>query len=827
MKKSSISTADKLLCKALIDPCVMLLKNGSFMAGFRLLGSDLDAATPLQRQDVARVVSDLIRRYDEHYTLHVITHRIPFTNYPKGEFSEKVTMLMDAERQMFFETLGNNFETQLYCFLTYDPASLGDKAKRKKAKAKELVTDAKLNDFKIELENFAQALSLAFSVEPLRDSDFISVLDAILNGDTPKSAKLPESFIPIEIDNLLARDFNPGSPLIYDNRYLSVVTVDGLPDSTYAGMLSVMQSLPFEYTWSIRFKPKDRATAQKIITKNFNMYWQRRMPLMDQVLRVQSSRQNLDAIEKAGDAEQAQAELEAERWIFGNFTGVIIIRSDVNLSGEDARRKLRSQENQLVNELQKLSFKVRPEHMNAAEAFLGALPGHKNENVREPLISSMNAAHLMPLGAAWTGPEYDPCPMFNKAPCLFQTGSLGRNPFRLSLHVGDVGHTLVLGPTGSGKSTLLGLIVAQFDRYKDSQVFVFDKGRSMYPLISAMDNAQFYNLGSENSPALCPLASLEEPGDLEWAANFLETLVELNRGEINPERSKKIQMALKMMAESTTSGSERRLSAIAVDIQDQALKNALMPYTLDGVYQRYLDGTENTLRYSAVNAFELEELLNLDRKVYVPTLQYLFREIEKRLDGRPTLVVLDEAWIMFDTESFAKKIEEWLRVLRKANASVVLATQSLSDVLNRPIGQVVIDSCETKILLPNSQIRSAEMKKLYNEYLQLNETEIEILANARPKQHYYYTSRLGHRLFSLELGRGALDFIGSSSREDLKTIDALQQSHGKDWVIQWLKLKDPDAAKFWTDYLCKLPQFSGQNDTPPRPEFGSSVTALK
>lgn len=806
--KQSVSTADKLLSKALIDPRVMLLKDGSLMGGFRLLAADLDAATPQQRQDIARTVSDLIRRYDEHYTLHVVTHRIPFTDYPRGEFSEKVTLLIDAERQMFFETPGNNFETQLYCFLTYDPASLGDKAKRRKAKAKELVDEAKLNDFKIELENFAQALSLSFSVSPLEENDYISVLDAVLNGGPPKTAALPESFLPVEIDNLLARDFTPGSPLIYDNRYLSVVTVDGLPDATFAGMLAVTQSLPFEYAWSIRFKPKDRATAQKIITKNFNMYWQRRVPLMDQIMRVQSSRQNLDAIEKAGDAEQAQAELEAERWIFGNFTGVVIIRSDDSLSGVEARRKLRSQENQLVNELQKLSFKVRPERMNAAEAFLGALPGHRRENVREPMISSMNAAHLMPLGAAWTGPDCDPCPMFNKAPCLLQTGSLGRNPFRLPLHVGDVGHTLVLGPTGSGKSTLLGLIVAQFDRYRDSQVFVFDKGRSMYPLISAMDNAQFYNLGAENSPALCPLSSLEEPGDLEWAANFLETLVELNRGEINPERSKKIQAALKVMAESTAASSERRLSAIAVDIQDQALKNALTPYTLDGVYQRYLDGTENTLRYSAVNAFELEELLNLDKKVYIPTLSYLFREIEKRLDGRPTLVVLDEAWIMFDTESFAKKIEEWLRVLRKANASVVLATQSLNDVLNRPIGQVVIDSCETKILLPNSQIRSTEMKRLYSEYLQLNDTEIEILANARPKQHYYYTSRLGHRLFTLELGRGALDFIGSSSREDLKTIDDLQRSYGKDWVIHWLKLKDPDAARFWNEYLAELPQFA-------------------
>ena len=96
---------------------------------------------------------------------------------------------------------------------------------------------------------------------------------------------------------------------------------------------------------------------------------------------------------------------------------------------------------------------------------------------------------------------------------------------------------------------------------------------------------------------------------------------------------------------------------------------------MNGAYGQYLDGTSTDISYSRVNAYELEELMNHAQQVVTPTLLYLFHEIEKRLDGKPTLIILDEAWLALSTPLFAAKLKEWLKVLRKANAAVVLATQ--------------------------------------------------------------------------------------------------------------------------------------------------------
>jgi len=66
------------------------------------------------------------------------------------------------------------------------------------------------------------------------------------------------------------------------------------------------------------------------------------------------------------------------------------------------------------------------------------------------------------------------------------TRTEGATPFRLVTHVGDVGHTLIVGPTGAGKSVLLATFVLQFRRYDRARIFVFDKGRSIRATVLAL-----------------------------------------------------------------------------------------------------------------------------------------------------------------------------------------------------------------------------------------------------------------------------------------------------------------------------------------------------
>ncbi len=88
-------------------------------------------------------------------------------------------------------------------------------------------------------------------------------------------------------------------------------------------------------------------------------------------------------------------------------------------------------------------------------------------NVRQPIVSTLNLAHMMPVSAVWAGPEKN---AHLDGPPLIVTRTDGATPFRLVTHIGDVGHTMIVGPTGMGKSVLVAMMAMQFRRYPGSRV---------------------------------------------------------------------------------------------------------------------------------------------------------------------------------------------------------------------------------------------------------------------------------------------------------------------------------------------------------------------
>ena len=136
------------------------------------------------------------------------------------------------------------------------------------------------------------------------------------------------------------------------------------------------------------------------------------------------------------------------------------------------------------------------------------------------------------------------------------------------------------------------------------------------------------------------------------------------------------------------------------------MRDALAPYTLHGNAGHLLDGESDNLAFSDFTCFELEALWPYADSEKLPVLSYLFHRIERQLTGSPAVIILDEAWVMLGHPIFRAKIVEWLKVLRKANCAVVMATQSLTDAINSGILDIIIESTATRIFLPNTAANS-------------------------------------------------------------------------------------------------------------------------
>ena len=234
---------------------------------------------------------------------------------------------------------------------------------------------------------------------------------------------------------------------------------------------------------------------------------------------------------------------------------------------------------------------------------------------------------------------------------------------------------------------------------------------------------------------------------------------------------------------------QRTLTGLSVLLQSNALRQALQPYVLGGAHGKLLDADADRLGSGSVQCFEMEELIH-SKAAVLAVLGYLFARLDERFDGAPTLLILDEAWLFLDDPVFAARIRQWLKTLRKKNVSVIFATQSLADIQNSSIAPAIVESCASRIFLPNPQATEPQIRTIY-EGFGLNSRQIGIVAEAVPKRDYYYQSRLGNRLFDLDLGPVALAFAGASSPEDQRAIDnvcaALSSSlPASDFAAAWL-----------------------------------------
>jgi type IV secretion system protein TrbE len=800
-RHSGPSFSDLLPYAALIDNGTLLLKDGSLMAGWYFAGPDSESSTDFERNEVSRQINSILARLGSGWMIQVEAVRVPATAYPARDnchFPDKVSALIDEERRKRFEAADGHYESQHAIILTYR-----EPEKRKSGLVKYVYSDDEsrattfadraLDHFRRSIREFEQYMGNVVSIRRMvtqeteerggtRTAKYDDLLQfarfCIVGENHP--IRLPD--IPMYLDFVVTAEFHHGLSPLVDNRYLAVVAIDGFPAESWPGILNSLDLMPLTYRWSSRFVILDSVEARQRLERTRKKWLQKVRPFMDQLFQTNSGAIDQDAALMVAETEDAIAEANSQLVAYGYYTPVIVMFDD-----DEAR--LREKTEGVRRLIQAEGFAARIETLNATEAFLGSLPGNWYANIREPLVNTRNLADLVPLNSVWSGSPVAPCPFYpDGSPPLMQVAS-GSSPFRLNLHSGDVGHTLIFGPTGSGKSTLLALIAAQFRRYRQAQLFAFDKGKSMYPLTVAV-GGDHYDVGAGETLTFCPLSQLEDDGDKAWAAGWLETLVELQGVKVTPDHRNAIARQIELMAAS----SRRSLSDFVSGVQMREIKDALRHYTVDGPMGHLLDAEEDGLTLSDFQTFEIEELMNLGDRNLVPVLLYLFRRIEKRLTGAPSLIILDEAWLMLGHPAFREKIREWLKVLRKANCAVVLATQSISDAEKSGIIDVLKESCPTKICLPNGAARESGTREFY-ERIGFNERQIEIVATALPKREYYVASPDGRRLFDMALGPITLSFVGASGKDDIKRIDELRVHHGDDWTVHWLKQRGIENAE--------------------------------
>jgi type IV secretion system protein VirB4 len=814
------SYGDLLGWFGLVDDGVMETTTGLFLASWYFRGEDLASSTPEELENLSAQINSILAQLDGRWSLHVDSSRLFTKGYAQqGAFPDTTTLTIDEERRALYEAEGTHLETAHALTVAWEVPTLtaakveawvyGDETpSTSKAEHKQHM----LEKFKRLIESFEVSLSSILQLRRMHAYEVgkdefgrPNVYDSMLEyfefcaTGRQRAVRLPTipayidraiGSIGLSVESLIANvGFGTGNIVrIGTDTYVRTVTITGYPSSSHPSILSRLDHLGIEYRWNTRFLCMDPYQAQNKIKSKQRVWDQKKKSLVAQVRNDPRAKEDSDAVEMVSETQAALAEVNSGLVRYGHYTSTVVLM-------DTAIERLTEKVGEVKKLLSNLGFECIEEDINNADAFIGTMPGNRLANVRGGLHHTLHLGDLLPLTSLWAGYEQHPSPLYPPgSPPLLYARTTGTTPFHLCLHVDDVGHALMLGPTGSGKTTALNLLIASHFRYPDARVFGFDRKNGSQALCLAA-GGDYYDIGAAGAELqFCPLGDIDSPTNQAWAVEYVEACCTLQGLEMSPSKRELIRDAIKRLA----SGAEgRSLSDFVGIVQSAEIRQAMDHYTLKGPMGHLLDAQEDNLRDSRFMMFEMEHLGSMGEKNAVPVLLYLFHEMEKRMQaGTPTFVPCDESWLMFKHPIFAPKLEEWLRTWRSKNAHVLLATQEPADVLNSPIRDVVMASTPTKILLPNPNAR-ADQRSLY-ELLQCNETEIELIASATRKQHYYYKSPVGRRMFSLGLGPVAMAFVGATSRTDLNEIMKLRSELGESWPAEWLVRKgQPEWAAYW------------------------------
>jgi len=617
--------ADHLPWAALVAPGVVLNKDGSFLRVLAFRGPDLESATEAELVAACARANNALKRFGSGWALFFDAERREALAYPDSEFPDAASWLVDRERQAAFEAEGAHFESHYHVTINWlPPADATDRAGRSLI---ERPDGNEARDWRGALETFIaetdRVLDLLAGfmpqVRPLDDGETLTFLHGTIS-DRRHVITVPET--PMYLDGILA-----DTPLVggleprLGDLHVRTLTILGFPSLSRPGILDALNHQDFGYRWVTRFIALDKTLATKTLTSLRRQWFNKRKSitaLLREVMYNQPAQLlDSDADNKVVDADQALQALGGDHVAFGYLTTTITVSDRSRVAVED---KVRAVE-RIVNGL---GFTIKREGINAVEAWLSSLPGQVYANVRQPLVHTLNLAHLMPLSSVWAGPVGN---AHLDGPPLLVATTAGSTPFRLSTHVGDVGHMMVVGPTGAGKSVLLSLIAMQFRRYRPAQVYIFDKGNSARAAVLAMGGAH-HALGSAEADgdalAFQPLAAIDDASERSWAADWIASLLAAENVPVTPEVKDAIWTALGSLASAPRE--ERTMTGLALLLQSNALRIALQPYTLEGPYGRLLDAADQQLVLADVQCFETEALMGQTGAV-APVLTYLFHRL--------------------------------------------------------------------------------------------------------------------------------------------------------------------------------------------------------
>ncbi len=541
------------------------------------------------------------------------------------------------------------------------------------------------------------------------------------------------------------------------HKFAGLVSVKEYRPATFAGILDNFLQLPFEFIITQTYSFSDRMVA---IGK---MQLQQRRLVQSEDVAVSQ----IYEINSALDAAMSGA------FAFGDHHISVMCFSDTE-------KGIDSNLSQAIVEFSSVGIAAVREHFNMDAAYWAQFPCNFGFIVRKSVINTLNLASFASLH------NYPPGKAANNhwGPAVTVLNTTSGTPYFFNFHVRDVGHTMIIGPTGAGKTVLLNFLCAQAQKF-NPRTFFFDKDRGAEIFIRAI-NGEYMIIDPGKHSGFNPLQLPDSSDNRNFLVEWFKVLLTSNGETMTADDIIKINTAVD--GNYRLQEEERTMANLAPFFGLEtpgSLASRLKIWYGNGAKARIFDNPKDLLDFNKSRSFgfEMAEILK-DKVILSPVLLYIFQRITASLDGTPTMIVLDEAWALIDNPVFGPKIKDWLKVLRKLNAFVVFATQSVEDAAKSAISDTLVQQTATQIYLPNLKATI-----VYRDVFMLTERELALVKNTDPSSRYFLIKQDSSGVIARIDLSGMTDVVNilSGRADTVRLLDQIRNRVG-DNPLQWIPI---------------------------------------
>ena len=540
-------------------------------------------------------------------------------------------------------------------------------------------------------------------------------------------------------------------------KYAGIVSIKEYRPSTHSGILDGFMQMPFELIVSQSFSFVDRAIAISSMQLQ-----QRRLTQSEDVATSQ-----IGAIDEALDSAMSG------EFAFGLHHLTI-------LCIQDTLKKIETSLSLATVQLSNCGINGVREKINLEPAYWAQLPGNNDYMARRSTVNTLNIASFASFHNYPTGKRDGN--HWGNALTVLNTSS--GTPYFFNFHVRDVGHTMIVGPTGAGKTVLLNFLCAQAQKFRP-KLFFFDKDRGAEIFVRSIGGIYIIPSASKVS-GFNPFQLADTLENRSFLVEFLKALVSTDSKSIPAHEVDRINEAV--AGNFKIPKEKRRLRNLAPFMGlmgPGTIAGKLAKWHTNGSHAKLFDNELDLIDLDASRTFgiEMSHILQ-DKEAIGPVLLYLFHRIQNSISGEPTMIVLDEAWALIDNPVFAPKIKDWLKVLRKLNAMVVFATQSVEDATKSDISDTLVQQTSTQIFLPNLKATS-----VYRSVFRLSEREFNLVRTTDPSSRYFLVKQDNDGVLAKIDLSGMQEFINvlSGRIETVALLDEIMNEVGED-PKNWLPI---------------------------------------